>query len=488
MPSLRVDASRLRKQICDESFYAFVQEFWAEVVSEKPVWNWHIKYLCDEFQADAERVLGGKPKLYDTIVNISPGSTKSTILSIMAPAWLLAKNPAIRTICASHTGSLTFELGRKCRLVLDSDKFRATFPDVVPASDQWTKSKMATTAGGGRLACTVGGMSPTGFHAHFILVDDPLDPEKARRMSGKELATANAFMSETIPSRKVDKEITPTWLIMQRLHQSDCTGYLLERKPDEIRHICLPAEKSPRIKPLEVRRHYRDGLMDPVRLSRQVCAEQRQDLGAYGYAGQYDQHPVPRGGGMFKTDRIEITQAPRLRSKNWVCLVRGWDKAGTKAGGAYTAGVLMGRWRPAKGNSDGSDDVWWILHVARGQWDSGERETNIVQVAKADSKKVIVAIEQEPGSGGKESAQNSAKRLAGHRVRIIPATGSKEDRADSWSSLVNVHAFKMAPGEWNTDFLEELKYFPHGTYKDQVDAGSVAYAVAAKPSRRVGAR
>jgi len=394
----------------------------------------------------------------------------------------------MRVLCASHTQQLTFELGRKCRLIEDSELYRAAYPEVVPSRDQWSKSLFMNTKGGGRMAATVGGMSPTGFHAHFILVDDPLDPQQARKLSGAELETANNFMSEVLPSRKVNKELTPTWLIMQRLHQNDPSGYQLKKKPDEIRHICLPAERSPRVKPVRLRRRYsRGGLLDPVRLSRKVLKEAEVDLGAYGYAGQFKQHPVPRGGGMFKVERITIDTPPGRGSKQWVGLCRFWDKAGTAGGGAFTVGFLMGRWRPAGAPKDGSEDIWWILDIVREQFDSGARERLIKQTAKRDGKRVVIGVEQEPGSGGKESAQATVKRLAGYRVRIVPAVGSKEERADEWSTMVNAEAFRMAPGVWNETLLGEMRYFPHSTYKDQVDAGAGAYTILANPAPRVGA-
>lgn len=481
------DEVKLVRSICKESFYEFVKEFWGVVVPETPVWNWHIKYLCDTFQEDAERVFANQPKFHDTVVNISPGSTKSTVLSIMAPAWVHARRPDMRVLAASHTQQLTFELGRKCRMVEESPMYRAAFPEMVPSRDQWTKSLFMNTAGGGRMAATVGGMSPTGFHAHFILVDDPLDPQQAKRVSETEMDAANNFMSEVLPSRKVNKDVAITWLIMQRLHQNDPTGHMLA-KGKQVRHICLPAEKSNKVKPLKLRHRYgATGLMDPVRLSQKVLDEAKVDLGEFGYAGQYRQHPVPRGGGMFKAVRMGIEQPPPPGSKGWVARCRSWDKAGTKGGGAFTVGLLMGRWRRPGAPKDGSEDDWWVLHVERGQWDSFEREEKIKQVATMDGKGVIVAIEQEPGSGGKESAERTVKRLVGWRVRVIPAVGTKEERADEWSTQVNGGGFRMAPGAWNEAFVDELKYFPFSTYKDQVDAGSNAFAVLAKPARVVGA-
>ena len=81
-PSYTTEKSRL----CKEEFFYFVKTFWDTIISEEPVWNWHIEYLCNEIQEMAERVFEGKPKEYDLIINISPGSTKSTICSRMFPA------------------------------------------------------------------------------------------------------------------------------------------------------------------------------------------------------------------------------------------------------------------------------------------------------------------------------------------------------------------------------------------------------------------
>ena len=478
----------LVRSICGERFFEFVREFWHVVVPETPVFNWHMEYLCDEFQKDAERVFRNEPKEYDTIVNISPGTTKSTIISIMAPAWIHARHPDKRVLAASNTQNLTFELGRKFKMIEDCELYRKSFPEMVPTVDQWTKSMFMNTAGGGRMACTVGGMSPTGFHAHFILVDDPLDPQQARKMSGLELDAANNFMAEVLPSRKVDKEVTVTWLIMQRLHENDPSGYLLAKgKEERIRHICLPAEISSKVKPVNLRRRYVNGLMDPVRLSKKVLDEAKIDLGEFGYSGQYRQDPVPRGGGMFKVERITIDVPTVLTHAQWIGLCRFWDKAGTKDGGCFTVGFLMGRWRPAGAPKDGSEDDWWILDVVRVQFDSGAREKLIVQTAKRDGKKVIVGIEQEGGSGGKESATATVKRLAGYRTRAVPAVGSKEERADEWSSMVNQGCFKMKEGPWNNDLINELKFFPFSQYKDQIDSGAGAYTILANPVRRVGA-
>jgi len=147
----------------------------------------------------------------------------------------------------------------------------------------------------------------------------------------------------------------------------------------------------------------------------------------------------------------------------------------------------MGRWRPAHAPADGSMDEWWVLDVQRDQLDSGEREKLIMNTAAMDGRRVIVGLEQEPGSGGKESAQMTVRRLAGYRTRVVPAVGSKEERADEWSRLVNIGAFRLRRAEWNAALVDELRYFPYSTYKDQVDAGAGAFTILARPARRVGA-
>ena len=179
---------------------------------------------------------------------------------------------------------------------------------------------------------------------------------------------------------------------------------------------------------------------------------------------------------MFKTDRIVIDDQPhetRMKKR-----VRFWDKAGTAGGGAYTVGALLGI---------DSDDRYWVLDIVRGQWDSSERERGIEQTAHLDGKKVVIGIEQEPGSGGKESAESTVRRLAGFRIRVDRPTGDKAWRADPFSSQVNGHNVSIARADWNNIFLEELRFFPASTYKDQVDAASGAFNLIASIPKKVGA-
>lgn len=470
MKPVLVNKDRLEAQLCKESFYDFFLRFWKTIVPEELVPNWHLRYLCDELQHVAERVFRREPKEHDLIVNVSPGSTKSTICSVMFPIWCWVNDPTFRMICGSYAFPLSLHLARQSQRVLQSDKFQRLYPELVLAGER--TDLLETTQGGQRIATSTGG-SITGMHGHVILIDDPINPKEA--VSDVSLKTANEWFDHTLMTRMIDRKVTPVVLIMQRLHQNDPTGHLLERQETTpLRHICIPATDDYPVHPRSLRRYYREGLFDPVRLPRVVLDKAQVELGQYAYAGQYGQAPVPMGGGMFRIDQIRIAQHPsRLTNR----VVRYWDKAGTGGKGCWTVGVKM---------SVDTDKRFWILDVVRGQWEASERERVIKNTAILDGKGVLIGVEQEPGSGGKESAQLTLRNLAGYRVRLDKPVGDKALRADPFASQLNQGNVVCLAGGWVPAYLAELQYFPHSKYKDQVDASSGAFAMLTKVKMMVG--
>ncbi|KKL12852.1 hypothetical protein LCGC14_2531610, partial [marine sediment metagenome] len=306
----------------------------------------------------------------------------------------------------------------------------------------------------------------TGYHGHILIVDDPLNPKQA--VSEKELENALHWMDHTLPTRKTDKANSATILVMQRLHQNDPTGHILSKKKTNVYHISLPGELEnyhDQIKPESLAKHYKNGLLDPVRMSWSVLADLELDMGQYGYAGQIGQKPTPPGGGMFKTDHFQmITSMPAAHDVTQA--VRYWDKAGSEGTGAFTVGVKMVK----KGNG-----TFIVVDVKRGQWASEEREAIIRQTADVDGTTVEIGIEQEPGSGGKESAEATIRRLAGFSCFADRPTGEKAFRADPYSVQVNNGNVLMLVADWNHKYIDELANFPFSTYKDQVDASSGAF-------------
>lgn len=482
------------------SYWEFFKAFFDQVIPENPVFNWHIKFLCDEVQAIAERVIKRLPKEHDGVVNIPPGTTKSTIVSIMLLPWMWTRDPSIRAICGSFEQKLALDFARKSREIVESEKYQRLFKfkqvqrkirvgdgdrqlemlvkrwvpsndaDAVPLSlqeDQNAKGHYETMAKGERVSIGVGG-SVIGRHAHIILIDDPLNPKAALSLARQ--ADVNIWMDETIPSRKVNKKVTPIILLMQRLHEDDPAGHMLRkqsRKKGNIRWICLPGTIRDNVRPKWVRKYYKKqgGYLDPVRLDQSDLDEFWDKLGKFGYAGQIDQDPVPRGGGMFEVEKFQMGKLPELSS--FVKIVRYWDKAGSKGKGANSAGVMMGR------------DMWnriWVIDVLKGQWSSTERERNIVQTAESDGEEIRIWIEQEPGSGGKESAENTIDRLEGYSVRAERPKGDKTTRAEPFASQVGIgKVFIPIGAPWWRDYRDELRAFPAGAKRDQVDASSGAY-------------
>lgn len=467
------------------SLYEFLQVFWDEVSETSYKDNWHIKYLCERLEEVAYRVAQNEVCEKDLIINVPPGTTKTIICSIMFPAWCWSMGWFwMRFITASYSAALALESAEKSRDLIRSDMYQGLFPDLRIKDDKDKKGNFRIVKrmssgrfrnGGNRFSTSVGG-TLTGFHAHIIIVDDPLNPEQAA--SEKELENCNRWMEQTLPTRKVDKEVTASVLIMQRLHQMDPTGRALERKPDSIHHICLPGEirnYKKFLKPPEAEKHYVNGLLDPTRLGDNALKKLEEDLGQYGFAGQIGQNPAPPGGGMFRVNRMPIVE--NVRQNEILRTIRYWDKASSDESGTYTAGVKMSQLK---------DRSFLIHDVVRGQWSADVRERMIRKTAENDTKVVQIYMEQEPGSGGKESVEASIKNLIGFAAYADRPTGDKVFRADPFSVQVNISNVSLLRGDWIQAFKDELEIFPFGTYKDQVDAASAAFNIlAAKKQVRV---
>lgn len=384
--SLELD---LLRNVCRDSLYRFVQEFWPIVVPQKPVWNWHIAYLCQKLQAMFDDVINNRPKKYDLIINLPPGSSKSTIFSILFPAWVWCKMPECRFITASFNQSLAEEFALKSKMVMKSDLYKQCFGELRFFPER--AGHFMNQYKGDRIVCTTS-TSPTGHHAHFILIDDPVDPLNTDREVA--IHNVNTWMQRVIRTRVIDASISPFMLIMQRLSVDDPTGAWLEKVEQadtgsKVYHISLPAslENGQQVKPAGLRRYYRDKLFDPKRLPMTVLEDRKLWMTAQDYAAQYDQNPLPKEGLMFKVQKMLVK--PLGEMDPIVARVRYWDKAiSTREDACYTVGVLMGRTATGK---------FVVMDVRRGQWDATTRENIILNTARADGPKVVVGIEQEPG-------------------------------------------------------------------------------------------
>ncbi|MFA6335807.1 MAG: hypothetical protein WCX48_09725, partial [Bacteroidales bacterium] len=268
------------RELNNRSLYQFLQYFWPIVSPHDFQHNWHIQLLCDELEKLATRVSEKKPRLYDLVINVPPGSTKTITCSIMFPAWCWTKWYWMRFITAAYSATLSLESAEYCRDLIRHPMFQQMYPEISIKEDKDVKSnfkvvkreysndgRIRELVGGSRYSTSVGG-TLTGFHGDILIVDDPLNPTQA--VSEVELKNANRWCEQTLSTRKTNKAITPTIYIMQRLHQDDPSGHILAKQKENIRHICLPGEirnYKGKVNPPSLVKFYKNGLLDPNRLS-----------------------------------------------------------------------------------------------------------------------------------------------------------------------------------------------------------------------------
>lgn len=453
---LGIEREWLRRSLAE-----FVKEAWHVLEPNQPyVHGWHVEVICEHLEAitngDIRRLL----------INIPPGTMKSTLCNVFWPAWEWGARgvPANRIISASHVVDLAIRDTLKMRRLITSDWYQALWP-IKLTSDQNAKLYYENEATGWRQACPVKNM--TGKRGDRVVWDDPHSVEDALSIAGR--TTALREFRETLPTRLNNPDRSAIVIVMQRLHEADVSGFILENDDIEYEHLCLPMEFDKTVKcktsiGFTDPRKKEGELLFPERFPPSVIKEYKSTLGAYGYAGQMQQKPAPRTDGFFEWDRIELVDVealPKMRK-----IIRYWDKAGTEGGGARTAGVKLGVCH---------DGIYWVMHVTAGQWGAPKRERIIRQTAESDGKRVQVWIEQEPGSGGKESAEATIANLAGFSVYAERPTGDKETRAEPYSVQVEAGRVRMVKGAWNELFIDEHKTYPVGKFKDQIDAASGAF-------------
>lgn len=478
----------IKAEMCRRNFFYFAKEFWSTIVDEEPIWNWHIEKLCNKLQKIAFRVIARKQKKYDFIVNIPPGTTKTMIVTVLYNAWVwiavlpkeqykvtykkrgkdIITGASSRFITGSYDKDLSLEHADLARDVIQSDKYLLYFPELTIRSDKSLKSNFKNNKNGSRFSCSVGSRV-TGVHAHFLIVDDPINPKQA--LSDKERVNANNWIDHTLSTRKVNKAVTVTIVVMQRLHLDDPTGHMVGKKKKNICHWVLPGhtylegKETYEVKPKEFEKYYVNGLLDPVRLSPAVLEELSTDLTGFMYSAQIGQKPVIKGGLVFKVENLHLPK--EINEKRIISCVRYWDKAGTQDGGKRTAGVKIAK-------VFGYPFDYIVLHVVKGQWSAGIREERIKQTAALDGNSVRIWIEQEPGSGGKESAENSVINLAGYIVNVDKVTGEKFTRMEALAAQVeHGRVAVLADQPWTQAFIDEMENCgPGSEYVDQCDAAS----------------
>jgi len=202
-------------------------------------------------------------------------------------------------------------------------------------------------------------------------------------------------------------------------------------------------------------------LLWPDRVGKDEVDKLKKNMGPYAYAGQMQQRPEPRKGAMLDVDKIEIRQEPSAPISR---VIRAWDKAGTEGDGARTAGIKIAKLKNGR---------ICIIDVVKGQWAAARRNAVMRNTAELDGTNVRIYIEQEGGSGGKESAENSVKELSGFLAYAEVPRGDKAMRAEPLAIQIDISNVEVLARDWTQEYIEELRKFPVGKFKDQTDATSL---------------
>jgi predicted phage terminase large subunit-like protein len=404
----------------------------------------HIEYLCNELQRVGNAILN-KQKLDEDyiIINIPPGMSKSTIVSILWPAWLITNDPSTFVLNSSYSAALAENFVRKSMLVLNSDAHVGIFGAI--EYNKKTEYFFETIQAGGRISSGTGG-AITGYHGNVIIIDDPLSVEMS--YSKAERDRANRYITTTLPDRKRDKTKTPTILVMQRLHEEDPTGHLLELGLN-IKHICLPAVGEGEL--------YTDGLLDPKRLPLEELEKRKKLLGTYSYSGQYLQRPYPEEGGIIKAEWFEIqTELPNVTWDLWI------DGAYTKNTDNDPTGFMVAGY---------GNNKLYIKHATDKHMEMPEVMKFTPEYCLLHNVSGLSRVFIEPKATGETLIQllNNETKLNAVKIKSHLVSEGKTARVQTAAPKVNSGRVVLIKGNWNDSFIEQIKAFPNAKNDEYCD-------------------
>jgi predicted phage terminase large subunit-like protein len=298
---------QLVRDDCRESLHAFVREFWDVLEPGRPfVDNWHLRWLCAELEAITE---GDTTRL---LINVPPGAMKSMLL-VFWTAWEWGPRGmmSLRYLCASYTQTLTIRDNRRRKMLLTDPRYQRLWPDVKIDPNRTSDENFGNTKTGWCIATSTGGVG-TGERADRVLTDDPHSVNTAD--SDAIRAQTLHWWREVVPTRVNDPQLSAFVVVMQRVHEGDVSGDILDNRGPEWTHVMIPMRyepdrhcvtdhgEDPRTEPGE--------LYWPERFPEWTVVRDSIPLGRYGVASQFQQLPAPRGGGIVLRESWRIWPPP----------------------------------------------------------------------------------------------------------------------------------------------------------------------------------
>lgn len=453
-------ASLLARELTRGNFSNYIRRVFGVVSpSHEYVHGWHIDAIA-EYLAACE---AGEIK--NLVINIPPRCLKTIMISVGWSTWLLGHNPSAQILAASYSSDLAHKDSLASRNVMQAQWYRDCFPqtelDIIQAA------KLTTTQRGHRLATSVGG-TILGQGGDFLILDDPIKAEEAKSDTVRN--KTNEWIDTAFMTRKNDIRTACAVLIMQRLHEKDASGHLIERGWDS---LVLPAQFSKRTI-VEVRgkrweMNAGDFLM-PERLGKEELEQKRRDLGEYGYAAQFLQNPAPIGGGLVKRSWFRAVENMPLA---YDYIVHSWDTASK-------AGVL---------NDCSACTVWgvkqngyYLIDVLNERLEFPDLKRAVLRLAERDSPKYILIEEKASGLALIQDLRNSARLPI---KAIVPVHDKVTRFAGVTTEFETGQVIIPLEAKWAENYISQLTTFPNGAHDDMVDSTSQFLLWAKENAKRI---
>jgi predicted phage terminase large subunit-like protein len=436
--------------ILRSDFLSFLLKFFALLNPDTSFQNnWHVEAIAYQL----ERVLKGATKRL--IINAPPRSLKSYIVSVAFPAFVLGTTPHKRIIGASYSEALSVKLGSDFRRIVESDSYRRIFKPRPPAKS--TESEYQTSEGGFRFATSVGG-TLTGRGGDLLIVDDPLNAADALSKPSRD--RANSWCTGSLISRLDNKLTGAIIAVMQRLHQDDLTGHLMEQGGWEVFQLPAIAQNDREILLSDTRKHqWRVG--DPlqaVREPQKVLEELKQQMGTDIFNAQFLQAPVPETGNMLKREWLGTYDLTPIKQEGDQ-IVQSWDTAmkATETSNYSVCLTFLVRNR----------NEYYLLDAYRKRPEFPELAKFVLAHATEWRADAILIEDKASGTSLIQTVQRNG--LQG----VIPIKPSMDKASRMYGQTPKLAAgslFLPKSAPWLGDFLAECLAFPKGRYDDQVDA------------------
>jgi predicted phage terminase large subunit-like protein len=426
--------------------------------------NWHIDAISEHLQAVVE---GNIKRL---IINVPPRHMKSISVAVCLPAWTWTRQPDKKFLYASYASSLSIRDSVKCRRLLDSRWYKAHFEDTFKlTSDQNQKQRFENDKTGARIATSVDG-ALTGEGGDIIVIDDPHNVRESESSAVREGVLE--WWDQAMQTRLNDPKTGAFIIIMQRVNTHDLTGHVLANElGNEWNHLCLPAKyeighptptrsflgfTDPRTKEGE--------LLWPERIDEKTLTSLEKSLGSYAAAGQLQQRPMPKGGGILRAEWWVPWDNPDLPDIEYV--LQSWDTAfSTKEKTSYSARTTWGVFKH-KGMTCAIVLDMWYDRV------SYPELRKIAQEAYYDYEPDAVLIEKK--ASGQSLLQDL--RIAGIPVIEYMPDRDKEARAHASSALLeDGRIYYPSTKKWCKDLIDICASFPATDNDDIVDTCTQAW-------------